>query len=284
MKIAAWDIAVKTLSVCIMESPIYNESNELVYKEPVYWDIFNILDDYPTCNLMDCDLPAKWSNEYNKNYCGRHKKKGKIFKDLQPIEIKLVKEYSPFEIQTRLVKTLDKHPEICDVDYMFIENQDQQNSYMCNIASSLFAYYAKAAYVDKETPRLKEINYIRATRKTKNVPVIGEEFISLKTNAYARRKETSIVYCRRNCQKYMPHLLNFFESHRKKDDLADSYQTALAGLWVLHFDQVYPKITQEIVDKYAKIYGITETNEKGRKRTFKQYVTEFQNRYVWIIL
>jgi len=283
MRIGAWDIAIKTLSICIMDTPSYNESNELVYKKPIEWKLFNILDDFPECCVLECDLPAKWKNEYGKSFCGRHKKKGKVFKDLTEITIKKAKEYTPFEIQLRLVQTLDKHPELCNVDYMFIENQDQNNAHMCNIASSLFLYYVKKAYVDQgENRRLKEINYIRATRKTKNVPIIGEPFVSTKSNAYGRRKETSIVYCRRNCEKYMPELLDFFNSHRKKDDLADSFQTALAGIWYLHFEQVYPKLTPELVDKYSKMNNISEINEKGRKRTYKQYVTEFMNKYVWI--
>ena len=283
MKIAAFDIAVKTLSVCIMEQPAYNDSNELIYQKPIFWEIFNILDDYPTCVELNCDLPAKWKNEYNKTFCGRHKKRGKVFKDPTEIIIRKVAEYSPFEIQTRLVKTLDKCPQIYDVDYMFIENQDQKNGYMCGIASSVFTYYVKKACIDQgETPRLKEISYIRATRKTKNVPIIGEPFISTKKDNYGKRKETSIVYCQRNCKKYSPELLPFFESHRKKDDLADSYQTALAGIWVLHFKEFYPKLTPEIVEKYAKIHNISDINPKGRKRTFKQYIKEFEDKYVWI--
>jgi hypothetical protein len=282
MKIAAFDIAVKSLSVCIMDTPEYNESNELIYKKPTFWEFFNILDDYPICAELNCGLPGKWKNEYNKNFCGRHKRRGKVFKDPTEIIIRKVKEYTPFEIQTRLIQTLDKHPQIYNVDYMFIENQDQKNAFMCNIASSLFTYYVKKAYIDPVNPRLREVNYIRATRKTKNVPIIGEPFESTKKDNYGKRKETSIVYCQRNCKKYSPELLDFFNSHRKKDDMADSYQTALAGIWVLHFKQIYPKITPEIVQKYAKMYGISEINPKGRKRTFKQYIAEFESRYIWI--
>lgn len=283
MKIAGIDIAVKTLSICIMEFPEYNDSNMLIYKKPIFWEIFNILDDYPNCAELNCELPAKWKNEYDKNFCGRHKKRGKVFKDPIEIIIRKVKDYSPFDIQTRLVEMLDKYPQIYDIDYMFIENQDQNNSYMCSIASSVFTYYIKKAYIDMgENRRLKKINYIRATRKTNNVPIIGEPFISTKKDAYGKRKETSIVYCQRNCKKYAPELLDFFESHRKKDDLADSFQTALAGIWVIHFDQIYPKLTPEIIEKYSKIHGISDINPKGKKKTFKQYIAEFESKYIWI--
>jgi len=289
MRVAAWDIGIRNLSICIMDNPIYNDLNKLIYKEPVFWKVINILEEEPTCNDHGCDLPAKWKNEYQKNFCGRHKNRGKVIKDLEPIVIRNVKEYTPFELQVCLVKSLDKYPEICNVDYMFIENQDNDNPHMKMMASSLFTYYVKQAFVNKnenvlnsEIYQLKYIYYISASKKTKSVPIIGEPFVSTKTTSYAKRKETSVIYCRRNVIEYMNHLLGFFDSHRKKDDLSDSFQTVLAGLWSLHFDHVYPTITPEIMTKYCKIHGISEINAKGKKKTFKQLVKELEDRYIWI--
>lgn len=286
MRIAGVDIAVKTLSICILEEPTYDANNKLIYQKPIFWKIFNLLDEYPGCCEYNCKLEGKWKNEMGKTFCGRHKRRGKLFKEMEEVQVRdRAKDYTPFEIQQRLVSTLDKYPEIYDIDYMFIENQDQKNGYMCGVASSVFTYYMKKAYIDMgENRRLKEIRYIRATRKTNNVPIIGETYLSTKSSAYLRRKDTSIVYCQRNCKEYFPELLDFFQSHRKKDDLADSLQMALAGIWVLHFDNVYPKITDSIIDKYSKIYGISHINVKNRKKTFKQYVKEFEDKYVWIDL
>jgi hypothetical protein len=55
-------------------------------------------------------------------------------------------------------------------------------------------------------------------------------------------------------------------------------------MWSLHFDQIYPKLTPELVEKYATIYGISGINPKGKKRTYKQYIKEFIENYVWIEL
>ena len=282
MRIAAWDIAVKTLSVCIMDTPEYNKENQLVYSDPICWKIINLLEEAPKCMDIGCDIPSKWKNEVNNSYCGRHKKRGKLIKEMEPIIIRKVNEYTPYEIQIRLVKKLDEFPEIYDVDYMFIENQEEKNVFMKTIASSIFTYYTKKAYVDIENPRLKEIRYISATKKIKKVPFLGEKYISEKKSNYDKRKETSIIYCKRYI-KGRKHLEDFFKSHkRKQDDLADSFMTCIAGIWSLHFEQIYSNLTMDQLIKIANKHNVSLVNVKGRKRTKKQLTKDLMEVWIWI--
>lgn len=283
MRVCAFDVAIKTLSICIMDSPKYNDKMELIYSKPILWNLNNLLDEAPNCEYKDCVCPAKFYNELNKNYCGRHQSKGKTLNELKPIIVKSSDEYTPFEILLRLVKCLDQYPEVYDVDYIFIENQDDINPYMKMIASSIFSYYIKKAYIDKgENRRLKSINYISARKKLNNTPIIGQEYVSEKSTLYAQRKDSSIEYCRRYCNKFFPEFLIFFESNKKKDDTADSFMTCIAGIWSLHFDNVYPTITDEMIEKYKRIYNISDMNEKNRNKTKIQTVKEFQEKFVWI--
>jgi len=281
MKICAFDIGIKHLSACIEEDPVYNDQRELIYKEPSFWKVINILDDAPICVEPMCTLPSKWKNEIGNPYCGRHKNRGKLLQDMDEIHVRNVSEYTPFDIQHRLVSTLDKYPEIYDVDYIFIENQDDNNPLMKSVASSVFTYYMKMAFVSPENPRLKDIRYINARKKTNNVPLIGGSYISQKKTGYDKRKDTSIEYCKRYISKYCNHLLHFFESHRKKDDLADSYMTNKAGRWSLHFDS-YTNLTVPNVLDVCETHGISLVKENGKKRTHKQLLKELKEHYIWI--
>lgn len=282
MKYLGIDIGVRNLSFCLLSDPDYNEDGELVYNEPLFWKDISILDEPETCMVVNCKLPSKWKNEVNKVYCGLHKKRGILIKELEPVVVRKVDEYTPFEIQVRMISTLNKYPELYNVDYIFIENQPIDNGYMKGVASSVFTYFTKGGYVDQETPMIKEIAYISATKKTKNVPIIGEVYVSAKKDAYKRRKDTSIEYCRRYCNKHIPHLLSYFESHRKKDDLADSYMMCIAGMWYINIRDMHSRLELADIYKLCEKNGISLTKSNGKLRTCKQLSKDLETNWVWV--
>ena len=255
---------------------------ECVYTTPICWDVMNILETPSTCNVPRCDLPSKLKNEAGNTYCGRHKKQGFILHPLKPIYIRGVKEYTPFEIQTRLIRVLDKYPRIYDSHYIFIENQDDNNPLMKTIAASVFAYYTKLLYTDKHSPILKQIRYISARQKTTKVPVLGEPYQSPKTGAYAKRKDTSIEYCKRYLERYHPDKTYWFLTHRKKDDLADSYMTNKAAIWQLQMECVYPNLSITDMVTICESQSIPVKKENGKPYTKNQLLTKMKQQYVWV--
>jgi hypothetical protein len=265
-------------SVPAMKQP----GTSLIYEKPICWDVMNILDAPHSCTSSGCDLPSKWENEHGVVYCGRHKKQGVTLTPMTPIYIRKVKEYTPFEIQTRLIRALDKYPQIYDADYIFIENQDDHNPMMKTIASSVFTYYTKVLYTDPVTPKLKHIRYISAKQKTTKVPVIGGAYTSTKKGSYAKRKDTSIEYCTRYLGEYHQERLSWFLTHRKKDDLADSYMMNKAALWQLQFDQVYPTLPLDRVISLCDHHSIPTKKENGRAYTRKQLLTAMKQMYIWV--
>lgn len=131
-----------------------------------------------------------------------------------------------FDIQTEMVKQLDKLPHLYDVDYIVLENQPTFNIKMKTIASALYTYFVIRACIDSDK-QIKNICYVHPKQKLTNCNYDGPNFESSKKQKYQRDKETAIVYCKyflRNSEQ----LLNFLEKHNKADDLSDSYLHALA--------------------------------------------------------
>lgn len=282
MKYLGIDIGIRNLAFCMFEEPEYNENDELIYKDPLFWKDISILDELPICQVVGCIRPSKWKNEVDKTVCGMHKKRAKLLNDLQPLELRNVDDYTPFEIQINLVKTLNQYPELHDVDYIFIENQPKHNIPMKAFASSVFTYFTKAGYVDKENPRIKCISYMSATQKINNIPLIGEKYISTKTDPYKARKDAAIEYCHRYCTKYMPHKLPYFESHRKQDDLSDSYLMCISGIWDIHKRDVHSIQTLEETIDVCNKNNIILTKPNGKNKTHKQLKTEIDKLWIWI--
>jgi hypothetical protein len=281
MRFLGIDIGVRNLAFCMFEEPTYNEENELVYSEPIFWKDISILDELPTCQEIGCERPSKWSNDVAKTVCGMHKKRAKLFAELTELTVRNVDEYTPFEIQVRLIETLDKHPELYDVDYIFIENQPKDNGYMKAFAASVFTYFTKSAFIDTNHPRLREIAYISASKKTKKIPLISDAFVSTKKGSYAQRKETAIVYCREYCGKYMSHLLPYFDSHRKKDDLSDSFLMCIAGMWSIHIRDVYGSLETDEIHALCTKHKVVMMNKNGKCRTKKQLLAALEKDWVW---
>jgi hypothetical protein len=143
------------------------------------------------------------------------------------------KKLTILDISTILVKKLDDLNILNGIDTVLIENQPcMKNPTMKSIQMVLYTYFIVRGFIDKKdisnniTYQLKNLKFISAKNKLKKCEEIDE--LKERTKNYKDRKKLAIEYC--------SHLLNehkekdniaFFNSHGKKDDLADCYLQAI---------------------------------------------------------
>ena len=255
MKILSWDVGIYNLAYCLIEYLEETKSYKILD-----WNIINLRkDDVPNLNIIKCDgldnkkigkiiyLNTKKCNNKakvihkssDKHYCLRHAKKfyknisidtscNKTFdKTFKQIKIKKPKKkkIKIQELGKNLILELDKFPDFLNIDYVLIENQPVlKNPTMKSVQMILYSYFLINGII-KNT--IKEIKFISARNKLK---VYDGPLIEVKIKGkYARRKRLSIEYCRHMINNDENNL-QFFNGHKKKDDLADSY---LQAIWFL---------------------------------------------------
>ena len=133
-----------------------------------------------------------------------------------------------------LLNKLDKNFSHLDIDYIIIENQPAlKNPVMKTIQVVVYTYFQ---YQRVLLNREFDVHIINARNKIKNAQKLlglyGCDEIVCKTsplNKYKWTKEASILYTRQFLEcKGLRNDLDFFNSFKKKDDLAD---TLLQGLY-----------------------------------------------------
>jgi hypothetical protein len=133
------------------------------------------------------------------------------------------------ELSAKIIKTFDDKKEFLECDYVIIENQPcMKNPIMKSIQMIVYSYFYIRGIVDKNREILKDIVFIAAGNKLKiyDGPPIE---INVKSK-YTRNKKLGIAhtqYILKNHEEY----ISFFESHKKKDDLADAF---LQGAFYIH--------------------------------------------------
>jgi len=188
MKIASFDIGIRNLAYCIIESSVSN--GETLSCEITDWKIIPL-----------CEPEEK------------------------------VKKISIQTLCTRLITKLDEQNTLLEVDRVVLENQPCYiNPKMKSVQMMIFTYF----YM-KNLPHVA----LFSPRNKLNVYDGPEVECTLKSK-YSRTKFLGIQYCKYMIQHSA--LLDFFESHKKKDDLADSF---LQGL--LYLQKQYGKDKIEII-------------------------------------
>ena len=215
MKILSWDVGIYNLSYCILEK---NEENNDI--KIIDWDIVNLVD----------------NDEMKKN-------RSLIFENIP--------------------RKLYEKPQLLDVDVVVIENQPSlKNPQMKSIQMILYSYFLILGKVigngDKSTSYINKIEFCSASNKLKVYD--GPEIIleekpkrNIKKNIVndvvndivineinnVKNKKTTIKYAdkKRLAIEHAKYFLekdekykDFFNNHKKKDDLADSF---LQGLYYL---------------------------------------------------
>ena len=203
MKVLSWDVGIYNLSYCIIENNKETNENKIID-----WDIVNLVD----------------NEEMKKN-------RNLIFENIP--------------------RKLHEKPQLLDVDIVVIENQPSlKNPQMKSIQMILYSYFLILGKVigngDKSISYIDKIDFCSASNKLKvyNGPEILLENkkkpkTEIEPNPDTKPKKTTIKYSDKkklaiehakyfieNDEKYK----DFFNTHKKKDDLADSY---LQGLYYI---------------------------------------------------
>jgi len=222
MKVASFDIGIRNLAFCILEGK--NHDIKL-------WKLIDLKKKYQhKCNAIlksgkrkgqECGKKAKrqLKKDLAKYFCLSHiPKKDSIrkYKKLRNGPKKMTIQDTCLE----LVKCLDTYPELLQVDRVLIENQPKK-SRLRNVMNQIYSYFIIRGMIDPEEPQIKKVLFISAHNKLKvyRGPFVKCDHLKRK---YDRTKYLGVKYC-----QYMikdnKERLEFLNSHKKKDDLADSF-------------------------------------------------------------
>jgi len=227
MKLLSWDVGIYNLSYCILEK----KENEI---KIIDWDIINLVD----------------SEEYKKN-------RSLIFEN---IPRKLHEKPQLLDVDAVVIENQPslKNPQMKSIQMILysyflilgkvIGNPTNDNSgYIdiidfCSASNKLKVYDGPPIVLEEKKKRLKKIDASSQEKKEEinkdqqNIEEVKvEEEIQIKDKKkgssikYADKKRLAIEYAKYYVQQN-PDYIEFFNNHKKKDDLADSF---LQGLYYL---------------------------------------------------
>lgn len=191
-----------------------------------------------------CGKTSKYKlNKDNvENYCNTHaKSKYKSYCN----EYKLINhtkkgidKMSMDDFLLKLIKELDKRPNLLNCEAVFIENQPtMKNPRMKTISVTLYNYYIIRGVIDKHISNspLKQVHFMAPSNKLKLADNGDKaELVKVKNNddeskTYKLTKSLGVKYCLEMIKQF-PEWVEKFNSHKKKDDLADCF---LQGMYAL---------------------------------------------------
>jgi hypothetical protein len=167
-------------------------------------------------------------------YCGTHAKQ--IFKtetkllQLKSFKTKSSKTLNFDNVKYDLIMELENRKNLLNADYVVIENQPSfKNPRMKSIATTLYDYYLIRGIIDKEYTKsnIQQVKFMSPSNKLK-IANDGDtkELVKAKntteTAGYKLTKSLGMKYCLELIQ-HLPESIIHFKSHKKKDDLADSF-------------------------------------------------------------
>ena len=251
MKLISIDIGLRNLAICVLEGT--SRTDMCI----TYWDVIDVVGEkngHTRTACFKCAKPAMWVQAgAGTQACSRHRPKnltmtkaalnkktipelqemaksyslsGKTKKDLVPaIWTEMSKSgWSKFKGNARaagggvldlvgdIITSLDRRAESwIGTDLVVCENQLDRR--MFAVQAMIHMYFACRGFRTKG---------VSAVHKLDNITMAGDA-----TGTYRGRKKTGIVHCEQLCPAAN---LAFFRSHKKKDDLADSF---LQGLYFL---------------------------------------------------
>jgi hypothetical protein len=251
MKLVSFDIGIRNLAVCVLEGTSRTDMRI------TGWDVIDVIGEkngHTRTSCFKCAKPAMWVQAgAGTQACSRHRPKsltmtktvltkktipelqelgktygitGKTKKDLvASIWVELTKSgWAKFKGNARapgggvldlvgdIVNALDKRAEWWGgSDLIIFENQLDRR--MFAVQAMLHMYFACRGFRTKGVSAIHKLDNITTTTDA--------------TTTYRGRKKTGIVHCELLCPAAN---MAFFKSHKKKDDLSDSF---LMAIWVL---------------------------------------------------
>lgn len=128
------------------------------------------------------------------------------------------------------VNCLDRHyPYFSICDEIIIEKQPTKNQKMKNVSFCIFTYFVMKFY---NNGKLKKIRFVNPINKLNTYPLTPIK--STYSDKYKSRKFIG----KKHCEYYIAnniYLKTWFLTHKKKDDLADSF---LQNIWYINYYKV----------------------------------------------
>jgi len=206
MKIISFDIGINNLSYCI----------------------FDIISEDSNNNTSETNVPSETTTTLEPTTLETNtQKQPYTIADWNVLNINIdgVKKPTIHYLTRNIIKLFDELPLFLECNKVVIENQPcMKNPVMKSIQMIVYSYFAIRGITDNKTT--SEIVLMSASNKTK---VYDGPPIELAVKSkYTRNKKLAILhtqYILKDVEK-----LEFFNTHKKKDDLADAY---LQGLFYI---------------------------------------------------
>lgn len=239
MKILSFDIGIRNLAYCLYDSSPSTPSSVILA-----WDVVDVLSYGETQQSYNTlDVAKKWKKEqfvqwFQDNQLPLPKTKKEMLEEMKKV-IKIEnkgtkKEKAGIDLYTKkILQWLESHPELLQCDIVALENQPcMKNPIMKSIQTIIYTYYY---YFGVLHGTVQQVKLISATNKLKIKPEgyinppKPTEVVSKKKKGYAERKSQAILYMKHYLSQVIqdPSLTTFWESHGKKDDLADCFLQAI---------------------------------------------------------
>ena len=233
VKILSFDVGIKNLAYWLVEF-IDNKSTILG------WGVIDVmatfLEQVPKCSVVsngkECGalstvcikLPNKTIGFCKKIKCQKIVQSAYKKKDIKKVKTVSTKTVSLLDMTSELVKQLKLKPDFLKADIIVIENQPcLKNPTMKSVQMVLYSFFLIHG-ITEETP-VNDIALFNAGKKLDvyNGPAIDSK---CKKGSYSERKYLSIEMTK-ELLKNDNDKLQYFLTHKKKDDLADSYLQCL---------------------------------------------------------
>ena len=230
MLVASFDIGIKNLAYCILSYSPYDAINYPI----TTWDIINLLDQdkYATCCKCDRDSYYKLGTDGSggsggssgSTYCKVHLRSPEMIEKCT--RTYTVENIQTFELATQLIKKLDQI-DFSDCDAIIMEQQPDKRRDMMNLSMMLMNYFIMKYVVGGNDSKIKVVDFISSQNKLK---VYDGPYIECKLKSqYSRNKFYGKAFCKYLIRNDSENTA-LFNSHKKADDLADSF---LQGAWYL---------------------------------------------------
>jgi hypothetical protein len=234
------DIGIKNLSLCCID---YTNQCDMSTYQIKLWDVYDTLDtaDYYceslTKSKKSCGKRCgfKYTADNNLVYtCKTHFPKNIQIKPQNIYKKRLINEYLLQDIAkivlTKLQSIYDQNIDIFkQIKNIVIELQPKVNQKMKFVSHIIYGKLVELYYNTNTTVR-----FVRAAQKLK--AYTGPALACTLKGAYAKRKWLSIQYTRwfleeKFTQEQRSTWLNHFLSHKKRDDMGDTYLMAINGIY-----------------------------------------------------
>lgn len=213
---------------------------KLVNEVPPQFESLFIEDTSSVCcysGKNKCNKKNKYILSYidstNEYYCNTHakatyKNMASVYK-LGRYKKETIAQHSMDDFRFRLFTALEERPNLLNSEIVVVENQPSfKNPRMKTISGCVYDYYVIRGIFDRLITQstIKEVHFMSPSNKLK-LAENGDtkELVKLKgddSKTYKLTKQLGIKYCGEMISKF-PEWVLVFNSHKKKDDLADCF-------------------------------------------------------------